>query len=110
LNLFFLWSPAYLASWLLIHGHPYTDEDVKASIVDTYESSAWGVMYVGTRAAVGAALAIVLGLAARYKPQKAFAAVQLVALVGSTAVVAVDHYMLMQRATRVTGQTFGGFP
>lgn len=110
LNLFFLWSPAYLAGWLLVRGNPYTDEDVKASIVDTYEPSAWAVIYVRNRAAVGAAIALVLGLVARRKSEKAFAGAQLLALAASTAVVAIDHYMLMQRATRLTGQTFGGFP
>jgi hypothetical protein len=55
-------------------------------------------------------MAGLLAFAAGRRPQKTVAAVQFAAFATSMAVVAIDHYWLMRRATELTGQTFGGFP
>ena len=79
-------------------------------IVDGYEGPAWVATLALFSCLVGLAVG---GFAAMHTPsrvaRKALGG-QAALLLGVTCVALFRHHLLMERITRVTGQTFGGFP
>lgn len=89
---------------------PISDARIQASLVDTYEASAWGFFAVCLLATAGIAAAILTRLGAQSPVRRRIAVVQIVLLLACVALVGWHHQQLMQRTTDLTGQTFGGFP
>jgi hypothetical protein len=88
----------------------YSDEEIRQSLVDTYEPSAWTLIQVCTLSVVGIACALLTRAASRRPTRRRVAVIQLVLMVAAVAVAAYGHHRLMRRTTALTGQTFGGFP
>jgi len=87
--------------------HPaYTDAQIRASIVDTWEVSAWATMAILSLSAV--LVLASLALALRYNQRQVWrpaATSILVALCGG-ALAYANHAMLTVRVIALTGQTF----
>jgi len=88
----------------------YSDEEIRQSLVDTYEPSAWTLIEVCTLSVVGIACALLTRAASSRRTRRRIAAIQLVLMVAAVGVAAYGHHRLMRRTTKLTGQTFGGFP
>jgi H+/Cl- antiporter ClcA len=89
---------------------PYSDDEIRQSLVDTYEPSAWNFMGACFFAVVGGAAGLVARVAAARPTRRRLATIQVAVMVVAVAVAGFGHHRLMQRTTRLTGQTFGGFP
>jgi hypothetical protein len=88
----------------------YSDEEIRQSLVDTYEPSAWNFIGVAILAVLGVVAAFVARTASAHVMRRRIATIQIAVMVAAVAVAAFGHYRLMQRTTELTGQTFGGFP
>ena len=89
---------------------PCSDDAIRASLVDTYEPSAWGVWIGGAFAAAGIVFAIVTYRIARRPWRRRAAFAQALLLTACVSLQASAHYHLMLRTTALTGQNFAGFP
>jgi hypothetical protein len=89
---------------------PYSDDAIRASLVDTYEPSAWGIWAGGAFTAVGVLLAVMTYRIARRPWRRRAAIAQALLLIVCLALQTSAHYRLMLRTTALTGQTFAGFP
>ena len=89
---------------------PFSDDEIRQSIVDTYEVSAWNFMAVCLLATIGIGCAVVARFAAVSESRKRLALIQCAAMLVLVGVAAYGHYRVMQRTTELTGQSFEGFP
>jgi len=88
----------------------YSDDEIRQSLVDTYEPSAWNFIGVCILAVLGVIAALVAKSAAVHSFRRRMAIMQIALMLTAVVVAASGHYRLMQRTTRLTGQAFGGFP
>ena len=88
----------------------FSDEKIRRSLVDTYESSAWTFLAVCILAVIGVACALVARAVSRNAVRRRMAALQIVLMVASVGLAAYGHHGLMRRTMELTGQSFGGFP
>lgn len=87
---------------------PFTDAEIKASLVDTWEAHAVGSVAILILVLLGACLSATLAWGAT-RLAKRFA-VSAVALGLADAVLLIaSHVSLTERTTALTGHTFGGF-
>jgi hypothetical protein len=89
---------------------PYSDADIQASLVDTYEPSAWGVLIVCVVGLVGIGGAALVRSVAQSRARRRIAVLQIIFLLVCIALAGWQHHTLMKRTTELTGQTFEGFP
>jgi bacteriorhodopsin len=89
---------------------PYSDADIQASLVDTYEASAWGFLVVCVVGLVGIAAAALVRFVGHSPVRRRIAVLQVVLLLACIALAGWQHHSLMKRTTELTGQTFEGFP
>ena len=89
---------------------PYSDDAIRASLVDTYEPSAWRVWIAAAFASAGIVFAIVTYRIARRPWRRRAAFAQALLLTACIGLQVAEHYHLMLRTTALTGQTFAGFP
>ena len=88
---------------------PYSDREIRESIVDTWEVEAFGA--ASALVLMGSAIALALRLAYRSKGtlSRRMAAVA-VALAASAAMLTLlNHITLTKRTSQLTGQSFGAF-
>ena len=87
----------------------YTDQELRASIVDTWEAQAFFTSAV----LVGIAVITVVALAVAYRSGQRFlrrlAVLAMTLSVCSSALILYSHASLTERATRLTGHSFGPF-
>ena len=88
----------------------YSNEEIRQSLVDTYEPSASNFIAVCVLAVVGVVAALVARGVASQATRRRVASIQIAVMMVAVAVAAFGHHRLMQRTTHLTGQTFGGFP
>ena len=88
----------------------YSDEQVRQSLVDTYEGSAWNFVAVCLFALLGIGCAVLARVASHSRTRRHVDLLQIALMIVSIGVAAYEHHRLMQRTTALTGQTFGGFP
>ena len=87
---------------------PYTDQQIQASLVDTWEAEAWRTMALLIFLAIAAVLSTALTYRSHALPRRLSILSVLVAfLVGALAFS--NHAALTNRVTQLTGQTFGSF-
>jgi len=87
---------------------PYTDEELAASFVDTWEPHAIVTTLLLAILSV-AALAVCIVLAVGGADLRRYSLVTLLVVVSAIASQLASHVALSNRVTRLTGQTFGGF-
>jgi H+/Cl- antiporter ClcA len=88
----------------------YSDEEIRQSLVDTYEPSAWNFLAACIFAVIGVACALLARAVSRKAVRRRIAVFQIVLMVASIGLAAYGHQRLMRRTTELTGRTFGGFP
>ena len=88
----------------------HSDEEIRQSLVDTYEPSAWNFIAATILAGLGVIAALVARTGSVLAARRRIATIQIAVMVAAVAIAAFGHHRLMQRTTRLTGQTFGGFP
>jgi hypothetical protein len=87
---------------------PFSDAEIRASLVDTWEVEAWSVVLLSAVVVPVLVLGAVLTRRGnRTSRQLAWATVAL-AVVAEGAILA-SHVSLTERTTTITGQHFGGF-
>jgi hypothetical protein len=87
----------------------FSDEEVLASIVDTYEPSAWAVWNALLISIPGVLVAAATAWASS-GTRRRVALIQVASLWVLALLVCAKHFLLMRHITAITGQTFGGFP
>ncbi len=87
---------------------PFTDQEIKASFVDTWEVAAWSTMAL----LVLLTAAVVVSLALSFhstKPVRRLSTLAVFAAVVVGSLICSNHVVLTNRVTQITGQTFGDF-
>jgi hypothetical protein len=87
----------------------FSDEEILASVVDTYEPSAWSLW----NALVISAPGVLVGAATAWASagtRRRVALMQVASLSVLGLLTSAKHLLLMRHITALTGQTFGGFP
>jgi hypothetical protein len=87
---------------------PYTDQQIRASLVDTWEAEAWSV----SAALFLLFCAVVVSLALAYRGSsftRRLSAAAVFSAISAGAIVLVGHIVLTRHVTQLTGQTFGAF-
>ena len=95
------------AVWGLLNP-PYTDQQIQASLVDTWEVEAWSTTALLVLLAIAVAMAIALAYRGANLTRRLSVLVVLAAVVVG-ALLCSSHIALTNRVTQLTGQTFGGF-
>ena len=87
---------------------PFTDEEIQASFVDTWEPSAWLTLFLLAVISTALVLSLVLACFSSGSARRLSVFASVVAVL-SGALVLSAHASLAERVTRLTGQTFGAF-
>ena len=88
---------------------PYTDQQIRSSIVDTWEPEAIVAGLFLDALLVCLALSIWLGIRRRSASDRVVSALALVLTLAGIGLVLAGHVALTIRVTHLTGQTFGTF-
>lgn len=87
----------------------YTDQEIRASIVDTWEVHA----FFTSAALVGIALVTVISFGVAYRSgqqlPRRLAVLAVILSLSSSALILYSHISLTERTTRLTGHAFGPF-
>lgn len=89
---------------------PFSDDEIRSSLVDTYDASALAFLALCMLAALAAGASLLAYWLSGSLRRKRLAVIQLALVVACLGASGFAHLRLMQRTTRLTGQTFGGFP
>jgi len=89
---------------------PYSDEDIRQSLVDTYDASALNFIAICIVALLGVGCGLLARVASKTPIRRRVALLQVGVMLAAIVSAAYGHHRLMQRTTQLTGQTFGGFP
>ena len=87
---------------------PYTDQQIQASFVDTWEVEAWSTTALLVLLAIAVALSLALAYRGANLTRRLSTMAVLVAVLAGV-LVCSSHVALTNRVTQLTGQTFGGF-
>ncbi len=86
---------------------PYSDEEVRASIVDTYGVSSLDLFVAGAFASLGIAVALVTSVASRTRRRRRLAYLQVLLLLVAMGSLALQHHRLFERMGRVSKSSGG---
>jgi uncharacterized membrane-anchored protein len=88
---------------------PFTDQEIRDSLVDTWEPSAWVTLLALVVLGAVAFVSLVVLLFAKLRATGTMTAVTLVLAVIGGLLAYRNHVVLTERTTALTGQTFGRF-
>ena len=88
---------------------PYTDEQIKASLVDTWEVEAIAADAGLILCIVSIPLALVLANRSGGVATRRLAALSVFLAISVAAITVFNHVTLTERTAQLTGQSFGGF-
>jgi hypothetical protein len=88
---------------------PYTDQQIRSSIVDTWEPEATVTSVFLGALLVCLALCVWLGIRSRKPTDRVLSALASALTLAGMGLVLASHAALTIRVTRLTGQTFGTF-
>lgn len=92
----------------LLHS-PYSDQQIMASIVDTWEAEAIGTVALAVAVVVVAAVSLALARRAPNRSVRRLGRIALVLSVAAVGLLCYSHIALTERTSRLTGQAFGAF-
>jgi len=88
---------------------PYTDEQIKASLVDTWQVEAFTTMSLLVWFGASIALAAVFWYRAKDGSTRTLAVLAVLLAFAAGVATTSNHILLTTRTTVLTGQSFGGF-
>jgi hypothetical protein len=88
---------------------PYSDYEIKASIVDTWQVEAFFTFVLLLTTALVALLSLVSRWRSADRRIRCLSALAVFLCISSGALLIYSHIVLTERTTRLTGQSFGGF-
>ena len=94
------------AMFVLLHP-PYSDQQIMASIVDTWEAEALGPVALTVAVVVVAAASLAFARRAQNPSVHRLSRIALVLSVAAVGLLLYSHIALTERTTRLTGQSFG---
>jgi hypothetical protein len=86
---------------------PYSDQEIRASIVDTWEADALFTFAALAGIAVVTALSLALAYRSEERLVRRLAVLAVFLAMSSSALVLYSHIALTERTTRLTGHSFG---
>ena len=86
---------------------PYSDQQIMASIVDTWEAEAMSTVALTVAVVVVAVASLALAYRAQNQSVRRLSRIALVLSVAAVGLLFYTHIELTERTTRLTGQTFG---
>lgn len=88
---------------------PFTDQEIRDSLVDTWEPSAWVTQLVLMALGTVALVSLLVLLFARQRASPSITIVTLMIALMAVWLAYRNHVVLTERTTALTGQTFGKF-
>ena len=87
----------------------FSDQEIRASIVDTWQAHALFTFFALIGITIVGVLAVALAFSTREQLVRRLAVLAVLLAASSSALVLYSHIALTERTTRLTGQSFGYF-